>query len=449
MAFMSENRKTILVVDDEESQRQLLGGFVETLGYRAQEAGSAERALELVERQQPDMVLLDVRLPGMSGIEALGEIRTLSDRLPVLLITAYADLRQAVAAVKSGADDYLSKPVDLDELRTAIVDALGAQPETAAGEEPTHPDLPDGFVCESPAMRRLVDTVAVVAPSNVPVLITGESGTGKEVVARLIHAWSPRTGGPMVAANCASLPEALVESELFGHTQGAFTGASEVRQGFFRAADGGTLFLDEIGELPLQLQPKLLRAIESGQITPVGSDDPVAIDTRLIAATNRDLETDVSEGRFRDDLFYRINVVELAIQPLRERREDVLPLARCFAAEFSGGPVRLSPQAMHCLLAHPWSGNVRELRNAIQRACLLCRGDIIMPEHLPPKLRCDGADQSSGDADRGRLSQVERATILATLEECNGNRTHAAKKLGISRRALIYKLQAIEAEADL
>lgn len=252
----------------------------------------------------------------------------------------------------------------------------------------------------------------------------------------------------MVAANCASLPEALVESELFGHTKGAFTGASEARQGFFRAADGGSLFLDEIGELPLQLQPKLLRAIESGQITPVGSDDPVAIDTRLIAATNRDLETEVSEGRFRDDLFYRINVVELAIQPLRERREDVLPLARSFAVEFSGGPVRLSPQAMHCLLAHPWSGNVRELRNAIQRACLLCRGDIIMPEHLPPKLRCEGTDQSPDDANRGRLSQVERATILATLEECNGNRTHAAKKLRISRRALIYKLRAIENDAD-
>jgi len=298
-------------------------------------------------------------------------------------------------------------------------------------------------------MRHLVETVAVVAPSSVPVLITGESGTGKEVIARLIHAWSPRSEGPMVAANCASLPEALVESELFGHTKGAFTGASEARQGFFRVANGGTLFLDEIGELPLQLQPKLLRAIESGQITPVGSDNPVAIDTRLIAATNRDLEAAVSEGRFRDDLFYRINVVELAIQPLRERREDVLPLARQFATEFSGGPVRLSPQAMHCLLAHPWLGNVRELRNAIQRACLLCRGDIIMPEHLPPKLRCEEVSPSPSAAERGRLSQVERATILATLDDCNGNRTHAAKKLGISRRALIYKLRDIEAEADL
>ncbi len=446
---MAEKGQTILVVDDEPSQRELLGGFLETLGYRVREADSGEQALEAVNQHSLDMVLLDIRLPGINGIETLNEIRKCTTDLPVLLITAYADLRQAVAAMKSGADDYLAKPVDLDELKVAIADALGGQTEPSAQVKRTHPDLPEGFVCESPAMRHLVDTAAVVAPSNVPVLITGESGTGKEVVARLIHTWSPRAAGPTVAANCASLPEALAESELFGHTKGAFTGASEARQGFFRSADGGTLFLDEIGELPLPLQPKLLRAIESGQITPVGSDVPVSVDTRLVAATNRDLEKEVSEGRFRDDLFYRINVVELAIQPVRERREDIMPLARHFATEFAGGPVRLSPQAMNCLLAHAWAGNVRELRNAIQRACLLCRGDVIMPEHLPPKIACESSGKASDAPDRGRLSQVERATILATLRECDGNRTHAAKKLGISRRALIYKLQAIEAEADV
>jgi DNA-binding NtrC family response regulator len=239
----------------------------------------------------------------------------------------------------------------------------------------------------------------------------------------------------------------LIESELFGHTKGAFTGATDTRQGLFRAADGGTLLLDEIGELPLHLQPKLLRALETGQITSVGSDAPVAVDTRLVAASNRDLDKAVAEGRFRDDLFYRINVVELTIQPLRERREDILPLARRFAAEFSGGPIRLSPQAVNCLLAHPWPGNVRELRNAIQRACLLCRGDVIIPEHLPPKIAALASGTREIRSEKGRLSQVERATILATLAETGGNRTQAAKKLGISRRALIYKIRAIEDES--
>jgi DNA-binding NtrC family response regulator len=293
-------------------------------------------------------------------------------------------------------------------------------------------------------MRRVLETAAVVAPSNAPVLVLGESGSGKEVIAKLIHHWSPRAAGPLVAANCAGLPETLIESELFGHTKGAFTGASQTRQGFFRAADGGTLFLDEIGELPLHLQPKLLRALESGQITPVGSDQPVAVDTRLVAATNRDLSKEVHEGRFRDDLYYRINVVELAVPSLSQRQDDILPLARRFAVEFAGAPVRLSPQAVQCLLAYGWPGNVRELRNAIQRSCLLCRGDVILPEHLPPKVAALATTEATTAA--GRLSQVERAAILATLEECGGNRTHAAKKLGISRRALIYKIRAIEAE---
>jgi DNA-binding NtrC family response regulator len=441
---MSETAQTILVVDDEASQRDLLGGFAATLGYSVREACSGEEALESIRESLPDMVLLDVRLPGINGIETLSQIRVMAAELPVLLVTAFADLRQAVAAMKGGADDYLSKPVDLDELRAAIVDVLG-EPETSmSAGAGSLPPLPQGVVCDSAAMRHLVSTAAVVAPSQAPILITGESGTGKEVVAQLIHSWSPRSDGPLIAANCASLPESLIESELFGHEKGAFTGASERRQGFFRAADGGTLFLDEIAELPIHLQPKLLRALETGQITPVGNDRPVTVDTRLVAATNRDLEKEVAEGRFRDDLYYRINVVELKILPLRDRREDILPLARHFASEFAGGPVRLSPQSMNCLLAHTWSGNVRELRNAMQRACLLCRGDIIMPEHLPPKVVAPSSLPDETNAEQGRLSQVERATILATLEECGGNRTQAAKKLGISRRALIYKLRAIE-----
>ena len=443
---MAEDKRSILVVDDEASQRELLDGFLRSLGYDVQQADSGEQALEAIQRCLPDMVLLDVRLPGINGIETLAAIRRFAPDLPVSLITAFADLRQAVEAMKGGADDYLSKPVDLDELKTAIADALGLEHDSQTSMPELPGKLPDDFIWESRGMQQLVSMAAVVAPSKAPALITGESGTGKEVIAQLIHTWSPRRDGPLVAANCASLPETLIESELFGHTKGAFTGASEKRQGFFRAANHGTLFLDEIAELPLHLQPKLLRAVETGQILPVGSDQTIDVDTRLIAATNRELETEVAEGRFRDDLYYRINVVELRILPLRERCEDIRPLALKFLKEFAGGPIRLSPQSMQCLLAYPWPGNVRELRNAMQRACLLCRGDIVLPEHLPPKIAALASVPIANQDAPGRLSQVERATILATLEECQGNRTHAAKKLGISRRALIYKLRDIENE---
>jgi DNA-binding NtrC family response regulator len=327
---MTERQHTILVVDDEAAQRRLLGSFLQSLGFRVTEAASTEEALAAIRHEAPDMVLLDVRLPGLSGIEALGEIRRIAADLPVLLITAFADLRQAVAAMKSGADDYLSKPIDLDELEAAIADAIGPAEGGPRRGDKTALQLPPGVICESPAMCRVIETAAVVAPSNAPVLILGESGAGKEIIAQLIHRWSPRAANPFVAANCAGLPETLIESELFGHIKGAFTGAHAVQFGFFRSAHQGTLFLDEIGELPLHLQPKLLRALEAGQITPIGSDVPVEVDARLVAATNCDL--------------------------------------------------------------------------------------------------------------------TDAATILATLEECQGNRTHAAKKLGISRRALIYKLRAIELE---
>ncbi len=434
--------KTILVVDDEPAQRELLGGYLSGLGYNIVAAESGEEALERLTLQTPDMVLLDVRLPGIDGLEVLRQLRETSTHLPVLLITAHADLKQAVAAMKGGADDYLAKPIDLAELRTAIADALGT---SGAATQPTGlpSDLPRGFVCASPRMVELVSTVAVMARSDAPVLVTGESGTGKEMVAQMIHQWSPRAGGRLVVANCGSLAESLVESELFGHVKGAFTGASQAREGVFRAAHQGTLFLDEIGELPLHLQPKFLRAVESGEVQPVGSDTSVKVSVRLLAATNRDLAEEVRERRFREDLYFRINVIELVVPPLRDRREDILPLAATFAAEFARGPVRLSPQATECLLSYSWPGNVRELRNAIQRACLLCRGDVMIPEHLPPKIAALAEFLAADDEDQSRLKQVEHATILATLEECEGNRTRAAKKLGISRRALLYKLRAL------
>ena len=435
----------LMVVDDEQSQRELIGGFLRSQGLHVLEADSAESMLNMIQQSVPDMILLDVRLPKMSGIDALPEIRKLTASTPVMLITAYADVRQAVEAVKRGADDYLSKPIDLEELKVAVFDALAIGENEQDQDKPKLPELPDDFVFESRAMRQLVETIAVVAPSDASILIQGPSGAGKEWIAQLIHRWSHRADHPLVTANCAGLSATLVESELFGHVKGAFTGASENRNGLFRTANGGTLFLDEIGEMPLEMQPKLLRSLESKQVTPVGADRSVEVDTRLIAATNRNLIDEIAEGRFREDLFYRLNVVELIVPPLSDRREDVIPLARHFASQFANRQVRLSPQATRAMLAYPWGGNVRELRNAMQRACLLCQGDVILPEHLPATIvALHQANGQSMSPETGRLSQVERATILATLRECDGNRTQAAKVLGISRRALIYKLHDID-----
>ncbi|MCM2373977.1 sigma-54-dependent transcriptional regulator [Aporhodopirellula aestuarii] len=437
-------KPTLMIVDDEPSQRKLLGGFFATFGFTIIEAESAEAMLDLLAQHAPDMILLDVRLPKMSGIDALPKIRERLPTVPVVLITAYADVRQAVAAVKSGADDYLSKPIDLEELKVAVYDALAIPTSDDAENKIALPDLPAEFIFKSRAMRQLIETVAVVAPSEAPILIQGPSGAGKELIAQLIHQWSPRASHPIVTTNCAGLSATLIESELFGHVKGAFTGASEDRKGLFRTASGGSLFLDEIGEMPLEMQPKLLRALETNQVTPVGSDRHVNVDTRLVAATNRNLMDEIKEGRFREDLFYRMSVVELIVPPLADRREDIIPLARHFASQFANRQVRMSPQASQAILTHSWTGNVRELRNAIQRACLLCQGDVILPEHLPAHIATDATVEVS---DTGRLSQVERATILATLEECDENRTQAAKKLGISRRALIYKLHDIDADS--
>ncbi len=301
--MVGKRSKIILVVDDERSQRELLGSFLTQLGYETVEAASGEAALDQIRQQSPDMVLLDVRLPGINGIQTLQQIRLLQEEMPVLLITAHADLRQAVSALKSGADDYLAKPIDLQELQAAISDALGATEDPASREQLALPELPKGFVYDSPTLRGLLQTVAVVAPSTAPVLITGESGTGKERIAELVHRWSPRANRELNVTNCGGLPDSLIESELFGHTKGAFTGASQARDGVFRNADGGTLFLDEIGELPLHLQPKLLRALETGEIRAVGSDHSMHVDVRLIAATHANLEQAVQDGTFREDLY--------------------------------------------------------------------------------------------------------------------------------------------------
>ncbi|RMF87471.1 MAG: sigma-54-dependent Fis family transcriptional regulator, partial [Planctomycetota bacterium] len=440
---MSKQREpskgVILIVDDEPEHRRLFADVVSSLGFVPEEAGSAEEAETVLTAVAPALILLDVRLPGMSGTAWMEKLRGAGVAVPIVLVTAFGEIRQAVESLKRGADDYLIKPIDLDELKVVIREHL-PQAFTEDTVSARLPPLPDDVVCRSEAFRNVLETAAVVAPSDAPVLILGPRGAGKEVVARLIRDWSTRADKPMVTANCAGLSETLIESELFGHAKGAFTDAKEARQGVFRAADGGTLFLDEIGELPLHIQAKLLRALESGEITPVGEDRPVRVDIRLIAATNRDLEKEIEAGRFREDLYYRINVIEVRVPPLAERREDILPLARHLAGRFRKAPVRFSPQASNAMLAYSWPGNVRELRNAVQRACLLARGDVILPEHLPPNVTATAGTQV--EPSEGVLPAMERAAILATLEECGGNRTQAAKKLGISRRALIYKLRA-------
>jgi DNA-binding NtrC family response regulator len=352
-------------------------------------------------------------------------------------------VRDAVGAMRDGAVNYLSKPIDLDELLASVRQATGlSQREPLkfdAGKQ-----LPTNIVAASPLTQALFRDVSLIAASESRVLITGESGVGKEVVADVIHRWSLRAGGPMVKVNCAAIPETLLESELFGHEKGAFTGAVAQRIGRFQMAEGGTIFLDEIADLAPQLQAKLLRVAQDGRFQRIGSNAEIRADARILAATNRNLEEEVKTGRFREDLFYRLNVVELNMPPLRERREDILPLAAQMLAEFTQGRARLSSSVSDCLENYSWPGNVRELRNAMERAALLCRGDLIVPDHLPPRIRPGSrAAAAAGAMDAGKLEAIEAQAVVQALRKNDFNRTATAKALGISRRALLYKLQRL------
>lgn len=431
----------ILIVDDDPGQRSLLDSFLRSQGFQTVLASSGEQALEILRTEPFSLMISDVRMPGLSGLETLRRARQEHAVLPVLLVTAYADIREAVGAMRDGALNYLAKPIDLDELVATVRQVTGLT-KTAPLKFNADQQLPGAVVAKSPLMQAVFHDASLIAPSESRVLVTGESGVGKEVLADVIHAWSARAAGPLVKVNCAAIPETLLESELFGHEKGSFTGAVAQRIGRFEQANGGTIFLDEIADMSPPLQAKLLRVTQDGRFTRVGSNKELQTNARILAATNRNLEEEVRNGRFREDLFYRLNVVELNVPPLRERPEDILPLAAAFLAEFSRGKARCSSSVNDCLTRYEWPGNVRELRNAMERAALLSLGELILPEHLPSRVRGTGESPAVVLPRKLEdLGEIERQAIFQALRKHDFNRTETAKALGISRRALIYKLQ--------
>jgi DNA-binding NtrC family response regulator len=436
----------ILIVDDDPGQRSLLDSFLSSQALNTVTADSGERALEVLRTQPIDMMISDVRMPGLSGLETLRLARKEHATLPILLVTAYADIRDAVGAIRDGAVDYLAKPIDLDQLLSAVKRATGLARNVPLKFN-ENKQLPPHVIARSPLMQDIFRDASLIAPSESRVLITGESGVGKEVLADVIHGWSPRAEGPLVKVNCAAIPENLLESELFGHEKGAFTGAVAQRIGRFELAHNGTIFLDEIAEMSPQLQAKLLRVAQDGRFQRIGSNAEVRVNARILAATNRNLEEEVKKGRFREDLYYRLNVVELNIPPLRERREDILPLAGQLLAELTNGRARLAAAVSEYLERYSWPGNVRELRNAMERAALLSGGELILPEHLPARVRGTPApiprDPAAEPVDAQKLEEIERQAVLDALRKFNFNRTDTARALGISRRALLYKLQRL------
>ena len=433
----------ILIVDDDAGQRSLLDSFLTSQGFATMPVSSGEQALEVLGREPVQMMISDVRMPGISGLETLRRARQEHAALPVLLVTAYADIRDAVDAMRDGAVNYLEKPIDLEELLGTVRKAVGMEgevtPMLCADKK-----LPANIVARSPLMQTVFRDVALVAGSESRILLTGESGAGKEVVADVIHAWSPRAAGPLVKVNCAAIPENLLESELFGHEKGAFTGAYTQRLGRFEEADHGTILLDEIAEMSPPLQAKLLRITQDGRFQRIGSNKEQHTHARILASTNKNLEQEVERKAFREDLFYRLNVMEIYIPPLRERPEDILPMAGQFVAEFSNRRARFSAAVANCLENYKWPGNVRELRNAMERATLLCHGELILPEHLPLRIRQVAPEPNPEEgAQPHPLEVIEREAISHALREHHFNRTETAKALGISRRALTYKIQTL------
>ena len=444
----AQTRAKILIVDDERVHRFMLRSLFAEWGWDAEEADDGSTAVAAVEQGPYDVILMDVRMTTMDGMEALKRIHALNPAIPVVIMTAYSSVDSAVAAIKQGAHDYLTKPLDFDRLRTTLEVAMGHRQQEETVEEPGQPFGDDGRIIGSSApMVALWDLIVHVAPTEATVLINGESGTGKELVASALHHKSLRSSGPFVKVNCAALAETLLESELFGHERGAFTGADRRREGRFVQAHGGTLFLDEIGETSPAMQAKLLRVLQEHELQRVGGQETIRVDVRIIVATNRDLEEEVAAGRFREDLYYRLNVVELEVPPLRDRHGDIPLLATYFLRRFADKNNRavsgITPECMDILNRYPWPGNVRELEHCIERGVILMRGDYLDVNALPLAVqRWAGANEPRETGEPSTLKEAEKALILKTLEETGGNRSEAARRLQITRKTLLNKLKS-------
>ena len=451
---MDRPKARILIVDDEQVHRYMLSTLFGEWGWESVEADDGTTAVAAVEEGPFDAVLMDVRMTTMDGMEALKKIHTINPAIPVIIMTAYSSVDSAVAAIKQGAHDYLTKPLDFDRLRQTLEVAMGHRKKPQA---PTLSGEPfgeqDQIVGASESMRELWDLILQVAPTEATVLITGESGTGKELVASALHHKSLRSAGPFIKVNCAALAENLLESELFGHEKGAFTGADRRREGRFIQAQGGTLFLDEIGETSPAMQAKLLRVLQEHELQRVGGQETLAVDARIIAATNRDLEEEVQKGNFREDLFYRLNVVVLDVPALRERKGDIPLLAEYFVQEFARKNNRqvagITPECMDILNRYPWPGNVRELENAIERGIILMRGEYLDVNGLPLTIQ-RWADRNAPEENErpATLKEAEKALILKTLEETGGNRSEAARRLQITRKTLLNKLKSYQRDQE-
>jgi two-component system NtrC family response regulator len=438
----------ILLIDDDESLRRVTEYNLSQAGFDVITAGSGQEGLKLFSTHDPNLVITDVKLGDMDGLEVLAAIKRESPDTPVIVITAFGSIEMAVKAMHEGAFNFITKPFDRDTLRLSCskaleLSSLRSQKQQLADEVDRLTGT-SGMETANSAMAELLQTALKVASSEATVLVTGESGTGKEVLARLVHQHSPRKDGPMVAVNCTAIPDTLIESELFGHVKGAFTGAIGNRKGRFQAAAQGTLFLDEIGELKMDMQAKLLRAIQEREVEPVGSDRTEKIDVRIIAATNKDLREEVEKGRFREDLYYRLSVIPLHLPPLRERREDIPALGNHFLKKL-GAPrgVRFSDRAMTLMKEYDWPGNIRELQNSVERCLILRKGNIIEPEdiNLPTARTSEELEIPEIPMDGLSLEDFEKGLILKALEKSKGNRSQAARLLKIPRHVLIYRLE--------
>lgn len=456
---MSQTIKTILAVDDEPNMLRLLEISLRQAGYQPLTARDGREALEIIRSQHVDCVVSDLHMPHMSGLQLLKAIRGLEDNqdknsqsrlsnpdLPVIIVTAQGEVKTAIEAMKNGATDYILRPFDLEELELAIARSLSFARLVVENQFLREEKSPDaGFVGNSPVMQQLFESIRQVAPEKATVLVAGETGTGKELVARAIHAGSPRSKGLFVAVNCAAIPHEMLESELFGHEKGAFTGAIKERIGKFELADGGTLFLDEITEMPMQLQAKLLRALQENVVERVGGNRPISVDIRVIAATNRNPQDAIKEGKLREDLYYRLNVFRIDLPPLKARKSDIEILARHFLARRH---VDISPAAIDALTQYDWPGNVRELENVLERAAIISGNQTITPQHLPAEMVSshvssvlpEVAPTGNVLALPAAVEALERRLIAEALVATQGNKSKAAKLLEISERSLWYKL---------